>query len=69
MIVVIAMLPKLMLIVSVVVCFLATILISTEGGETANFLFAGAGLYGFGVSWMYGAGVAWTAEHMDIVVR
>ena len=54
---------------SVVVCLVATVLISAEGGETANFLFAGAALYGFGASWMYGAGVAWTAEHMDVVVR
>ena len=69
MFVVTLILPKLMLVMSVTVCLISTILISVEGGQTANYLFAGAGLYGFGASWLYGSGVAWTAEHMDVVVR
>jgi len=69
MIVVTMVLPKRMLAMSVTVCLISTILISVEGGQTANYLFAGAGLYGFGASWLYGSGVAWTAEHMDVVVR
>jgi hypothetical protein len=69
MIVVTMVLPKRMLAMSVTVCLISTILISVEGGQTANYLFAGASLYGFGASWLYGSGVAWTAEHMDVVVR
>jgi hypothetical protein len=38
MLVVTVMLPKLMLTLSILVCFLATIMISIEGGETANYL-------------------------------
>ena len=68
MIVVTLLLPKLMLSMSIVVCLVATLLISFEGGQTANYLFAGAALYGFAVSWQYGSGVAWTTEHMDVVV-
>ena len=68
MFVVAVMVPKRMLVMSVLVCLAANILISVEGGQTANLLFLSAGLYGFGASWLYGSGVAWTAEHMDVVV-
>ena len=69
MIIVTLIVPKLMIVLSVMVCLVATLLISFEGGETANYLFAGAALYGFAISWHYGSGVSWTAEHMDVVVR
>ena len=69
MIIVTLIIPKVMMVLSVTVCLVATLLISFEGGETANYLFAGAALYGFAISWHYGAGVSWTAEHMDVVVR
>lgn len=67
MIIVTLIVPKLMLTFSVTVCLIATILIAVEGGETSTYLYTGAALYGFAVSWQYGSGVAWTAEHMDIV--
>ena len=69
MIVVMFLKPKLMLIMSITGCLLATTIISLEGGQNSLYLFIGAALYGLAVSWHFLAGVSWTAENMDVVVR
>lgn len=59
--------PKLMLKSSIFLCLLSTILLSWQGDNSANFLFAAAAFFGFAVSWQFGAGFSWTSEHMDVV--
>ena len=60
--------PRVMLKYSTISCFIASLLIAVKGDESATFLFGGAFIFGFAVSWQFGAAFSWAAEHVDVAV-
>ena len=59
--------PKLMLKISLILCFIATILLSLESDQSSTLLYACAAIFGFAVSWQFASTFSWIALHMDLV--
>ena len=61
--------PKVMLKVSLVVCFLTAGLMAIEADNSPYMLYTCSFMFGMAISSQYGSMYSWCAEHMDVVVR
>lgn len=59
--------PKQMLKTSLSLCIFTSILLSFFGSQSANLLYACAGIFGFAISWNYASAYTWISEFMDVV--
>ena len=59
--------PKLMLKISLILCLMATTLLSLESDQSPTLLYICAAIFGFAVSWQFASTFSWIALHMDLV--
>ncbi|XP_059093084.1 sodium-dependent glucose transporter 1-like isoform X2 [Tigriopus californicus] len=59
--------PKLMLKISLAICFPASLFTSIFAAKSQLLFVSCAGVYGFAISWQFGAAYSWAAKYLDVV--